>query len=192
MKLVLGGSRHIQYVPQELVELMRNWFESESEFLVGDAPGADSAFQKVLEKLHVQAVTVYSSAGYVRNNLGSWPTRKIDSALKSKSNAIHAFKDRAMTAQADLGLMLWDCESAGTLSNVIDLVESGKTCKVWVESDAELFTFDNIKSLNSWLLLYPEVTSEAHRRLKTFRRRELKRRKEAQPGLFDLGSHARD
>lgn len=192
MKLVLGGSRHIQYVPQELVELMRNWIESESEFLVGDAPGADSAFQKVLKKLHVQTVTVYSSAGYVRNNFGSWPTRHVDSALKSKSNAMHAFKDRIMTAQADLGLMLWDCESAGTLSNVIDMVGLGKTCKVWVESDAELYTFDNVKSLNSWLLLYPEVSQEAHRRLKTFHRRELKRKKGSEMGLFDQGFHADD
>jgi hypothetical protein len=185
MKIVLGGSRQIHSIPQELVHLIEPWVEAKSEFLVGDAPGADSAFQKALKKLQVQAVTVYSSAGYVRNNFDNWPSIHVDSALKSKSNSRHAFKDRAMTAEADLGLMLWDCESAGTLSNAIDMVESNKSCKIWVGPDSELYSFDNIESLNGWLNLYPEVGTEARKRLKIYRQRKRKRLKESQPELFD-------
>jgi hypothetical protein len=90
-----------------------------------------------------------------------------------------------MTSIADTGLMLWDCESAGTLSNVIDLVESGKSCRIWVALDSELYNFDNLPSLDKWLKQYPDVTEEAQKRLKTFRRREAKRTKAGQPDLFD-------
>ena len=109
----------------------------------------------------------------------------MESGLKSKSHAVHAFKDRVMTSEADLGLMLWDCQSAGTLSNVIDMVESGKSCKVWVSLDSDLYSFDNKISLSNWLAQYPEVTTEAARRLRQFRRREYKRFSEKQDKLFD-------
>jgi hypothetical protein len=90
-----------------------------------------------------------------------------------------------MTSIADSGLMLWDCKSAGTLSNVIDLVESGKSCRIWVALDAELYNFDNLPSLEKWLKQYPDVTKEAYKRLNTFRRREAKRTKSGPPALFD-------
>lgn len=185
MKIVLGGSRFLEKIPQNLADLLHEWNEAGSEFLVGDAPGADSAFQKVLKNIGAKSVTIYSSAGYIRNNYGSWRSEEIKSGLQSKSNAVHAFKDRHMTSIADSGLMLWDCESAGTLSNVIDLVQSGKTCKIWVAADAELYNFDNYTSLEKWLVQYPDVTSEAYKRLNTFRRREAKRIKLDQPDLFD-------
>jgi hypothetical protein len=185
MKIVLGGSRFLQNIPQNLVELIKEWTESGSEFLVGDAPGADSAFQKALVNVGSKSVTIYSSAGYVRNNYGNWVSKEIESGLQSKSNAVHAFKDRYMTSIADVGLMLWDCESAGTLSNVIDLVESGKSCRIWVAIDAELYNFDNQSSLENWLKQYPEVAGEAYKRLATFRRREDKRTRSGQPALFD-------
>lgn len=185
MKIVLGGSRFLEKIPQNLIDLIKEWTDSGSEFLVGDAPGADSAFQKSLRNIGSKSVTVYSSAGYIRNNYGNWESKEIESGLQSKSNAVHAFKDRYMTSIADSGLMLWDCESAGTLSNVIDLVESGKSCRIWVALDAELYTFDNLPSLERWLKQYPDVTKEAHKRLNTFRRREAKRIKSGHPALFD-------
>lgn len=185
MRIVLGGSRFLDKIPQEIFELIKEWVEQGTEFLVGDATGADSAFQKVLKNTGSKSVTVYSSAGYIRNNFGGWDSKEIDSGLKSKSNAVHAFKDRFMTSRADSGLMLWDCESAGTLSNVIDLVESGKSCRIWVASDAELYNFDNLSSLEKWLEQYSDVTKEARKRLATFRRRSAKKIQNTQPALFE-------
>lgn len=185
MKIVLGGSRHIHAIPEELTNLLQEWLDQGANFLVGDAPGADSAFQLILKKLKALNVTIYSSAGYVRNNFGQWPHRNVESGLKSKSHAVHAFKDRVMTSEADLGLMLWDCQSAGTLSNVIDMVESGKSCKVWVSLDSDLYSFDNEISLGKWLAQYPEITTEAFKRLRQFRRRETRRQRDAQDKLFE-------
>jgi hypothetical protein len=185
MKVVLGGSRFLDKIPQNLFDLLQEWNDSGIDFLVGDAPGADSAFQKALHNIGAKSVTVYSSAGYVRNNFGNWESKEIATGLQSRSNALHAFKDRYMTSMADEGLMLWDCASAGTLSNVIDLVETSKSCRIWVAQDSELYNFDNMLSLQEWLKQYPEVSEQAQKRLKTFRRRESKRSKLGQPVLFD-------
>jgi hypothetical protein len=110
---------------------------------------------------------------------------KIDSGLKSKSSAVHAFKDRKMCQIADVGLMIWDCQSAGTLSNVIDLIDQGKNCFIWVAPDSDLYQFDSSISLDKWMKAYPEVRDEAFKRLSTYRKREAKRLNEnSQPELF--------
>ena len=175
----------MERVPENLVELLMEWNENNSEFLVGDAPGADLSFQKILKRIGAKSVTVFSSATSIRNNFGNWPTKQIESGLKSKSNAVHAFKDRFMTSVSDSGLMLWDCKSAGTLSNVIDLVSRDKECFVWTASDEKLNHFKKLDTLNNWMEQYPEVRNEANKRLKLFRKREIKRNKNvSQQDLF--------
>jgi hypothetical protein len=185
VKVVLGGSRHLEYVPQEVGDRLLEWMEASCEFLVGDAPGSDRAFQVFLKSKKFPNVTVYSSAGEIRNNLGNWPVEYVDSGLKSKSNAVHAFKDRKMSKIADSGLMIWDCNSAGTLSNLIDLIRQGKNCYMWVAPDSDMYQFDNPQSLDKWMNAYPEVRDEALKRLNTFEKREQKRTStESQPDLF--------
>ena len=175
----------MEFIPSEIAEQLLAWMESSSEFLVGDAPGSDRALQVFLSSKKYPAVTVYTSADEIRNNLGNWQVEKVESGLKSKSSAVHAFKDRKMSQIADVGLMIWDCKSAGTLSNVIDLLEQGKNCFIWVAPDSDLYQFDNSASLDKWMASYPEVRDEALKRLSTFRKREVKRVKEdSQPELF--------
>jgi hypothetical protein len=187
MKVVLGGSRHLHFIPQDITEKLTDWIHQSSDFLVGDAPGIDRAFQQFLESRKYNSVTVYTSANEVRNNLGKWAVERIESGLKSKSSAVHAFKDRKMSRIADIGLMIWDCESAGTLSNVIDLVKQGKNCFVWVSPDSDLYQFDNLESLESWMSIYSDVRDEALSRLRTFERREIKRdSKQDYPKLFNI------
>jgi hypothetical protein len=184
MKIVLGGSRHLEFIPREIAERLLEWMESSSEFLVGDAPGTDRAFQVFLSSKKYTAVNVFTSADETRNNLGNWHTVKVESGLKSKSNAVHAFKDRKMTQIADIGIMIWDSESAGTLSNVIDLVEQEKECYLWLASESELCRFDNLNSLEKFLTSYPEQTDEAKKRLNRFRKRELKSAQTEEQTLF--------
>lgn len=185
MKVVLGGSRHLEYIPQEVGERLTQWMETSCQFLIGDAPGTDRAFQVFLNSKRYSAVTVYTSADEIRNNLGNWQVEKVESGLKSKSSAVHAFKDRKMSQIADIGLMIWDCKSAGTLSNVIDLIDQGKNCFIWVAPDSDLYQFDNSTSLDRWMASYSEARDEALKRLSTFRKREVKRGSEdSQPELF--------
>jgi hypothetical protein len=185
MKIVLGGSRHLEFIPNEIAERLLEWMESSSVFLVGDAPGTDRAFQMFLNSKKYPYVTVYTSADEIRNNLGNWRVEKVESGLKSKSSAVHAFKDRKMSQIADIGLMIWDCKSAGTLSNVIDLLDQGKNCFIWVAPDSDLYQFDNSVSLEKWMERYPDVREEALKRLSTYNKRKAKRVSlNSQPELF--------
>ena len=185
MKIVLGGSRHLEFIPDEIAARLLEWMEKSSDFLVGDAPGTDKAFQMFLSSKKYRFVTVFTSADETRNNLGNWQVEKVESGLKSMSNTVHAFKDRKMSQLADLGLMIWDCKSAGTLSNVIDLLSQGKNCYIWVAPDSDLYQFDNLKSLEKWMDAYQNVRDEALKRLEKFEKREIKKIKSnSQPDLF--------
>ena len=185
MKIVLGGSRHLEFIPDEVAQSLARWMADGDEFQVGDAPGIDKAFQVFLLDAKYERVRVYSSATETRNNLGDWPVIRVESGLKSKSSAVHAFKDRAMGRVADLGLMVWDCKSAGTLSNVIDLIRQRKSCLIWVAPDSKLLQFETSESLDKWMLSYPLVRDESMKRLASFEKRENKRAADAlQPELF--------
>lgn len=175
MKVVLGGSRKLAFMPEEVLLRLEKYMDKDAEFLVGDAPGIDTTFQEILKRNGYKKVTVLSSNDHVRNNLGNWVTRLIDSGLKSKSAARHTAKDRIMTAEAELGLMIWDKESAGTLANVIDLVNSGKSCLMYIAGDNELIEIENQSTLESLLAKYQEVGTEAKGRLNAYDRRTKKK-----------------
>jgi hypothetical protein len=56
MKVVLGGSRHLEYIPQEVGERLTQWMETSCQFLIGDAPGTDRAFQVFLNSKRYSSV----------------------------------------------------------------------------------------------------------------------------------------
>ena len=188
MLVVLGGTRKVNKLPSEVIELVGNYTVKDSEFLVGDAPGIDKAFQDLLYSRNEKKVQVFTSVDQARNNVGNWTVRRVDSGLKSKSHAMHSAKDREMTLLADLGIMVWDTQSAGTLSNVMDLVSQGKECHLYNLLEGEHVKFDSDDSLNRYLISYRDVTSEANKRLKQFKKRTGKRSEVNEnfaPGLFD-------
>lgn len=185
MNIVLGGSRHIEKISAEVMDLLNEYVDKKYNFLIGDAPGSDASFQSFFVKKQCKNIKIFSSAGYVRNNVGNWDSELIESGLKSKSNSVHAFKDRHMCKLSNSGIMIWDCQSAGTLSNVIDLIRQGKNCFIWVAPDSDLYQFDNQNSLDKWMNDYQDVRDEALSRLAKFDKREIKRNtKESQPNLF--------
>lgn len=175
MKVVLGGSRQLSFLPEEVMDNLNSWMRDGVEFLVGEAKGTDAKFQEFFKFSKYDKVKIYYSGDYVRHNFGNWETEKIDSGLKSKSHAMHAAKDRTMTLLADTGLMIWDTLSAGTLSNLIDLLNQGKHCQMYVAGeDSNLYYLNSASDLDRWNERYPEVFDEAEKRLKTFAKRALK------------------
>jgi hypothetical protein len=171
MRVVLAGSRKLSFLPSEIKLELMNLIRLNSVFLVGDAPGVDVSFQRFLHENEARNVIVFSSAGYVRNNVGNWSFEQIETPLKAKSSDLHAYKDRKMCSSADFGLMVWDTESAGTLSNVLDLVGQGKECGLFNVFDGEFINFGDFNSLKTWCERYPEVTEEAARRLSRYSKR---------------------
>lgn len=173
MKIVLGGSRQLSVLPYDVMDCLNSWCRDNYEFLIGDAKGIDVKFQQYLyhEKTYSN-VKIYFSGDLARNNLGNWETVRIDSGLKSKGHALHTAKDRVMTKTADEGLMIWDTLSAGTLANVIDLMQQGKQCQMYIYGDDKHFyNIREERDLDRWQGLYPELFEEARKRLDAYQKR---------------------
>jgi len=145
-------------------------------FLVGDAKGSDTAFQEYLRQKNYGQAIIFTSMDEPRNNLGNWSFEVIKASLKSKSHALHAFKDREMCKRADAGIMNWDSASAGTLSNVIDLVRQGKKCYLWIAQKNEFLNVIDDLELDDLLVKNEQVAQAATKRLSSFKKREKKNR----------------
>lgn len=172
MKVILGGSRRLSFLPDEVIDSLRAWMHEDAEFLLGEAKGTDAKFQEYLASSKYNSVKVYFSGDYARHNYGNWDSVKVESGLKSKSHAMHSAKDRIMTSFADTGLMMWDTLSVGTISNVIHLLSQGKSCLFYVAGDhSNLFHFNEIENLDGWTDKYPEVFAEATKRLQSYLKR---------------------
>lgn len=186
MKVFLGGSIRLNALPAAVKELITEEISRSSSFAVGDAAGMDLAFQQFLKSQSVRALTVFHS-DTLRNNTGNWPTEFVHSELKSSGKDKFTVKDRRMAELADCGIMVWDGESAGTLANVIDLLQQKKPCQIYISPRAELSILNSMQELDSVLSGsdYIAVVDEAQRRLERFRRRTKNPTKEVfqQPKL---------
>jgi hypothetical protein len=131
-RVFLAGSRKLSRLPLPVLTRLQQIVGRGMEIVVGDANGADRALQAQLAAWNYAPVTVYHVGKAPRNNVGGWPTRRIDTAPGAKGFDFYATKDRAMAEDADCGLMLWDGLSRGTLGNVSNLVEDGKPVAVYV------------------------------------------------------------
>lgn len=141
-KVFIAGSIKIKRLDQSFVERIRNIVSDEFEIVVGDANGADTSVQNELLKQSAERVTVYCSGNSPRNNVGGWKVKSVHSLAEPGTRAFFTAKDKVMAQDADYGLMLWDSASAGTLSNVLELVKGGKKCVVFVNKNK---TFLNVK-----------------------------------------------
>lgn len=186
MKLFVAGSIRLDFLPTEVASLVSSHKTQGSSFIVGDAPGADRAFQSILAEDHYQNVTVFYSSPSARNNLGQWETYHVPSGLKSPGHASHAIKDRKMSLLADFGLMVWDSTSTGTLANALDLVEQGKTCTLAIEGRFKsIKVVEREEDFAELEGLVPGVFAEARKRLRQSRKR-LATMVEQQDGLLDI------
>ncbi|MBB3460665.1 hypothetical protein [Rhizobium sp. BK377] len=128
----IAGSITIKNLPSLFVEKLDSLIAANLAVVVGDANGVDKAVQEILDDRGATNVTVYCSGKVPRNNLGNWPVKEIYSSAEPGTKAFFTAKDVAMAEIAELGLMLWDAKSTGTLNNVIELTRRGKKSVVFV------------------------------------------------------------
>ena len=132
-KVFIGGSRRLARLNKEVKRRLDNIIERGFTVVVGDANGADKGVQYYLASKRYDRVIVFCMAGGCRNNVGSWPTREIAAAPGSSCDfTYYSAKDRAMGAEADYALMLWDGKSRGTFTNIADLVQKEKPVVVYL------------------------------------------------------------
>ncbi|MCY4588075.1 MAG: hypothetical protein OXB98_18755 [Bryobacterales bacterium] len=121
------------------------------EVLVGDANGADKAVQRYFKDRGYSNVHVFCMSGRCRNNLGNWPAEEVPAPKGMTGRNLYAIKDRVMTERSSIGFMLWDGESAGTLANVLRLLDQKKTVVVYHSKSRESLTLENSQDLDKLL-----------------------------------------
>lgn len=128
----IAGSIKIKNLDRLVIERIRKIVDSGYQVVVGDANGADSSIQQLILDLGCENATVFSSSNHPRNNLGGWHVHVVDSEYAPGTRAFFTAKDLKMAEIADYGLMVWDSQSTGTLSNIIELLRQNKYSAVFV------------------------------------------------------------
>jgi hypothetical protein len=131
----LSGSRKISRLNDAIRGRLQKIVEKQIRIVVGDANGADRAFQHYLSENKYENVVVFCAGPTCRNNVGSWQQRNIPVARSVTGREFYAQKDKAMAAEADYGFVLWDGKSAGSISNVLELLKNGKPVVVYFGPD---------------------------------------------------------
>lgn len=142
-KVFIGGSRRLSRLNKDVKIRLDNIVKNSLTVLIGDANGADKAVQQYLASKHYQDVIVYCVGARCRNNVGNWPVCRLSPPQDLRRDfSYYATKDRAMVDETDYGLMLWDGNSRGTLTSIVDLMRHGKPAVVYV---APRRTFETVR-----------------------------------------------
>jgi len=165
MKIFIAGARDIKRLDSAVIDKLGSIAENGFDVLVGDAFGVDSAVQKFYADRRYAGVTVFASNGKARNNLGNWPVRSIAVADDIKGFDFYVQKDLAMADEADLGLMIWNGESKGTLNNVINLLSNNKSAVVYFTLKGQFFNIDSGEKLEKLMAMCPVSTQLKYSKL---------------------------
>lgn len=147
----IAGSISISRLHQSVQERINKIVSSDFNVVVGDADGADTSIQECLRSYHANKVTVYCTGEAPRNNVGNWPVHHVQSKARTGTRAFFTAKDLEMAKNSDFGLMIWDCKSTGTLSNVIELLKAKKKSVVFVNKNKEFVTISDKSDLDHLL-----------------------------------------
>lgn len=156
-KVFFGGSRNLGRLNPALRTRLRNLITNKHTVLIGDANGVDKAVQSFFAEEGYRNVVVYCMDNECRNNVGNWPIKSIDSGGKKKDFAYYAMKDAQASLDADYGFMIWDGESKGTLNNVLNLIQQGKSALVYRSPSRE---FIQIRSTDDVVSLVASCSSD--------------------------------
>jgi hypothetical protein len=143
----VAGSRRISRLGGDVRQRLDEMVRRELPILVGDANGADKALQSYFAERHYSNVTVYCTGADCRNNVGNWPIQSVAPPHRARDFAYFTAKDFAMAEAADVGLMLWDGQSSGTMVNVARLVARGKPSVVYLSPAKAFHTLKSSEDL---------------------------------------------
>lgn len=147
-KVFIAGSRRLSRLNPAVKRRIDNIMQKGFTVIIGDANGVDKAVQCYLHSRRFSNVVVFCMQGGCRNNIRAWPTRTIPAADPTRRDfAYYSTKDRAMVNEADYGFMLWDGQSRGTLTSIVDLVRQGKPVLVYVAPDKSFLTLHQAEDL---------------------------------------------
>lgn len=143
----IAGSISISRLHEKVADRINKIVSSDFNVVVGDADGADTSIQECLKLYQAEKVTVYCTGDSPRNNVAEWPVHRVVSKAKAGTRAYFTAKDLEMARDSDYGLMVWDCKSTGTLSNVIELLKERKKSVVFVNKNKDFVTVSDKNGL---------------------------------------------
>jgi predicted XRE-type DNA-binding protein len=152
----IAGSISISRLHEKVQERINNIIASDLDVVVGDADGADTSIQECLRAHEAKKVTVYCTGEAPRNNVADWPVHHVRSKARAGTRAFFTAKDVEMARNSDFGLMVWDCKSTGTLSNVIELLKAKKKSVVFVNKNKDFVTVGDKSGLDHLLSFMSE------------------------------------
>jgi hypothetical protein len=155
-KVFIGGSRRIGRLNNEIRQRLDNIIAQSFTVLVGDASGVDKAVQKHFADKHYSNVIVFCAGSSCRNNVGAWETKHINISRSTKDFRFYMAKDIEMAKEADHGFMIWDAESSGTLSDILELLEMGKKVLVYMGPNKEFVKLQDVEGLREILQACPD------------------------------------
>jgi hypothetical protein len=136
----LSGSRKISRLNDVIRSRVKNMIDKGVRIVIGDANGADKAFQAFLAESNYRKVIVFCVGNVCRNNVGMWPVKNIDADAKLQGREFYAQKDKAMASEAEYGFVLWDGKSAGSIDNVLQLIKGGKLVVIYFGPEKTFYT----------------------------------------------------
>lgn len=163
MKVFIAGSMNIKHLDPKVKDRIDNIVSQDFEIVVGDAEGVDTSIQWHLLNHESKKTTVFCSGLKPRNNVGNWPVQQVETRYTEGSRAFFTAKDIRMAEEADIGLMIWDAKSTGTLSNVLELLTRKKKSVVFVNK-AKVFkniaTVEHLEELLSYMSEHAKQKAE--------------------------------
>ena len=136
----VSGSRSIAHLDEPVRHRLANIMARSLRIIIGDAPGADAAFQRYLADAGYASVGVFCAGAHCRNNAGAWEVTRIRADPSLKGRDFYTVKDKAMAREAAYGFVLWDGSSAGSLANIRELLSERKPVLVWLAPEQRFFT----------------------------------------------------
>lgn len=171
MRVFIAGSMNIKHLDSKLTERIDNILAQEIEVLIGDADGVDASVQEYLFTHGANKTRVFCSGEKPRNNIGNWPVEHVETNYLEGSRAFFTAKDISMAEAADIGLMVWDTKSTGTLSNVLELLSRKKKSVVFVNKEKVFKNVSTVQHLEDLISFMSDIAkAKADEKIKLFDR----------------------
>ena len=155
-KVFLSGSRAVSRLDATVRERLDAIITGGFGVLVGDAAGADKAFQRHFTDAGYHHVRVFCAGTRCRNNLGAWETVHVVAPAGMMGRSFYSLKDRRMAEEADFGFVLWDGESAGSINNLVMLARQGKKAHLYLAREKRLRSISSQEQIDALLAERPE------------------------------------
>lgn len=164
MKIFIAGARSVTHLDESVQKRMYTIYQKGYDVLVGDCYGVDTCVQNYYANLRYNNVMVYATGGRARNNIGNWTIKSITAGANISGFDFYRQKDIAMAKEADYGFMIWDGESKGTLSNIVQLITQNKKVLIYMTKHNQMMVASSTDEFEKILAFCPAKTAALYRK----------------------------